>query len=78
MAYRVVATKPTTPPGKERGTIFEDKVISFTRPGQIDDPLTKGLPTGARQLLEQTVEAELDAFLAAYAELKGTSINAAG
>jgi transposase-like protein len=45
----------------------EDKVISF---GQIDDPLTEVLRAGARQLLEQAVEAELEAFLAAYAELK--------
>jgi transposase-like protein len=48
----------------------EDKVISFTPPGQIDDPLTEVLRAGARQLLEQAVEAELEAFLAAYAELK--------
>ena len=48
----------------------EDKVISFTPPGQIDDPLTEVLRAGARQLLEQAVEAELEAFLAAYADLK--------
>jgi transposase-like protein len=48
----------------------EDKTVSFKPPGQIDDPLTEVLRAGARQLLEQAVEAELEAFLAAYADLK--------
>jgi len=48
----------------------DDTVISFTAPGQIDDPLTEVLRSGARQLLEQAIEAELEAFLAAYADLK--------
>jgi len=48
----------------------DDKVISFTPPGRIEDPLTELLRAGARQLLEQAVEAELEAFLAGYAELK--------
>ena len=48
----------------------EDKVISFTPPGQIDDPLTEVLRAGARQFMEQAVEAELEAFLAAYADFK--------
>ena len=48
----------------------EDKVISFTPPRQIDNPLTEVLRTSAQQLLEQAIEAQRDAFLAAYAEIK--------
>ena len=48
----------------------EDTVISFPQPGQIDDPLTEVLRAGARQLLQQAVEAEVVAFLAAYGEEK--------
>jgi len=42
----------------------ESKVITLKMPGEIsEDPLTDLLRTGARQLIAQAVEAELDAFL---------------
>ena len=46
----------------------DDTVVSFPQPGPIDDPLTEVLRAGARQLLQQAVEAEVSAFLAAYGE----------
>ena len=46
----------------------DDTVISFPQPGQIDDPLTELLRNGARQLLQQAIEAEVATFLAAYGE----------
>ena len=44
--------------------------ISDALDPDVDGPLTEVLRAGARQLLEQAVEAELEAFLAAYAERK--------
>ena len=42
----------------------------FASPTTIDDPLTALLRSGARQLLEQAIEAEVAAFLAAGKDLK--------
>ena len=44
----------------------------FTQPDAVDDPLTEVLRTGARQLLAQAVELEVEAFLAERAGLKLT------
>lgn len=42
----------------------ESKVITLKKPGEIsEDPLTELLRTGARQLIAQAIEAELDEFL---------------
>lgn len=48
----------------------ETTVIALRQPGQIDDPLTEVLRAGARQLLAQAVEAEVEALLAENAHLK--------
>ncbi len=39
-------------------------VVSFRQPGEVDDPLTAILRSGARRLLAQAIEAEAEAFLA--------------
>src|SRR3712207_5009667 len=40
-------------------------VVPLRQPGEVDDPLTAILRSGARRLLAQAVEAEAEAFLAA-------------
>src|SRR5687768_17170447 len=45
-------------------------IVRFRQPEAIDDPLTALLRSGARQLLEQAIEAEVAAFLAASKDLK--------
>ena len=39
----------------------EDTVVAPSQPGQIDDPLTDVLREGARRLLAQGIEAEVEA-----------------
>lgn len=46
----------------------DDSVVRFGTPESVEDPLTELLRSGARQLLEQAVEAELAELLAGYAE----------
>jgi putative transposase len=50
----------------------EDSVVRLRRPGAsvADDPLLAVLREGARRMLTQAIEAEVEAFLAAYAELE--------
>src|SRR5512135_2222183 len=48
----------------------DSKVIRLRQPEEIDDPLTAILRAGARRLLEQAIEAEVDAFLASMKDLK--------
>jgi len=45
-------------------------VVRLRQPEEIDDPLTAILRAGARRLLEQAIEAEVDAFLASMKDLK--------
>ena len=45
-------------------------VVRLRQPEEIDDPLTAILRAGARRLLEQAIEAEVDAFLADKKDLK--------
>jgi transposase-like protein len=45
----------------------EDNVLGFQTPEQIEDPLTEMLRTGAQQLIQRAVEAELASLLAEYA-----------
>ena len=45
-------------------------IVRLRQQGEIDDPLTSILRSGARQLLAQAVEIEAEAFLAAMKELK--------
>ncbi len=48
----------------------EDTVIAFRQPGSFsDDPLTDILRAGARQLLGQAIEAEVEEHIAAHADL---------
>src|SRR5688500_5099297 len=47
-----------------------DNVVSFRRPDdRAEDPLTEVLRHGARTLLAQAIEAEVQSFLASHAEL---------
>jgi putative transposase len=50
----------------------EDTVVRLPRPGAsvADDPLLEVLRSGARRMLQQVIEAEVETFLAAHAELK--------
>ena len=48
----------------------EDTVVAFRQPGSFsDDPLTDILRAGARQLLGQAIEVEVEAHIAAHADL---------
>ena len=51
--------------------MYEDTVVSFSHPEKIsiEDPLTQVLRSGARRLLAEAVEAEVEAFVAAHADL---------
>jgi putative transposase len=48
----------------------DSSIIRLRQPDVIDDPLTVLLRSGARQLLEQTIEAEVEAFLASKRDLR--------
>ena len=48
----------------------DSRMIRFCQPDAIDDPLTALLRSGARRLLEQAIEAEVEAFLASRKDLK--------
>ena len=45
--------------------MYEDTVVSFSHPGRISitDPLAEVLRTGARRLLADAVEAEVEVFI---------------
>ena len=47
----------------------DSKVVRLRQPDEIEDPLTAILRSGARRLLEQAIEAEVDSFLAAMKDL---------
>ena len=48
----------------------DDTVVAFRQPGSFsDDPLTDILRAGARQLLAQAVEVEVEVHIAAHADL---------
>ena len=51
--------------------MYEDTVVSFSHPDRvsIEDPLTAVLRSGARRLLAEAVEAEVEAFIAAHVDL---------
>ena len=56
---------------KEGYAMYEDTVVSFSHPDKVltDDPLTALLRKGARRLLADAVEAEVEAFIAEHADL---------
>ncbi len=45
-------------------------LVPLRQPGEIEDPLTAILRSGARRLVAQAIEAEVEAFLAGSADLK--------
>ena len=45
-------------------------IVPLRQPDAIDDPLTNFLRAGARKLLAQAVEAEVETFLATVKDLK--------
>ena len=55
----------------------QDNIIGLTDRGEISDPLTELLRSGARQLLCQAVEAELEEFMTGYAGQKTSHGHAA-
>ncbi len=49
----------------------DDTIVQFRQPGSFsDDPLTEVLRVGARQLLGQAIEAEVEAHIAAHEHLR--------
>ncbi len=48
----------------------DTSIVRLRQPDEITDPLTALLRSGARQLLEQAIEAEVATFLAASKDLK--------
>lgn len=48
----------------------DSRVVRLRQPEEIDDPLTAILRAGARRLLEQAIEAELNAFLVGMKDMK--------
>ncbi len=55
---------------KEGYAMKEDTVVELRQPGSFsDDPLTAVLRSGARELLAQAIEAEVEAHIAAHADL---------
>ena len=58
-----------TPKG-ERYAMNDNNITKLVQPGEFDDHLTEIVRNGARRLLAQAVEAEVEQFLAAHAHLK--------
>jgi putative transposase len=48
----------------------DNSIVHLRQPDEIDDPLTALLRSGARRLLVQAIEAEVEAFLASRKDLK--------
>jgi len=49
----------------------KDNVIELKKPGSfVDDPITDILRTGAKKLLAEALEAEIESFLSQYADFK--------
>jgi putative transposase len=56
---------------KDTHTMTKDNVVDFKKPDPfVDDPLTDVLRTGARKLLTEALEAEIEGFLSQYRELR--------
>ena len=56
---------------KDTHTMAKDNVIEFKKPEPfVDDPITDVLRTGARKLLTEALEAEIEGFLPQYRDLK--------
>ena len=49
----------------------KDNVVDFKKPEPfVDDPITEVLRTGAKKLLAEALEAEIESFLCQYGELR--------
>jgi len=56
---------------KDTHTMPKDNVIEFKKPDPfVDDPITDVLRTGARKLLAEALEAEIEGFLSQYRDLR--------
>jgi putative transposase len=56
---------------KDTHTMPKDNVVDFKKPETfIDDPITDVLRTGAKKLLAEALEAEIDSFLCQYRDLR--------
>jgi len=66
-----VGDEPARTSTRERYAMTEDNsIVRLRQSDEIDDPLTALLRSGARQLLEQAIEAEVAAFLVSMRDLK--------
>ncbi len=67
---RILAMIKSPNSKKEGYAMKEDTVVELRQPGSFsDDPLTAVLRSGARELLAQAIEAEVEAHIAAHADL---------
>jgi putative transposase len=56
---------------KDTHTMPKDNVVDFKKPETfVDDPITDVLRTGAKKLLAEALEAEIDSFLCQYRDLR--------
>jgi putative transposase len=56
---------------KDTHTMPKDNVVDFKKPETfIDDPITDVLRTGAKKLLAEALEAEIESFLCQYRDLR--------
>ena len=56
---------------KDTHTMPKDNVVDFKKPEPfVDDPITEVLRTGAKKLLAEALEAEIESFLCQYRELR--------
>ena len=66
-----VLEKQKTFKRKDTDTMTKDNVIEFKKPDTfVDDPITDVLRTGARKLLTEALEAEIEGFLSQYRDLR--------
>src|SRR3954453_20389064 len=70
-SFDMLPLTPARTSTRDRYAMNEDSsIIRLRQPEAIDDPLTALLRSGARRLLEQAIEAEVEAFLASRKDLK--------
>jgi putative transposase len=56
---------------KDTHTMSKDNLLAFKTPERfVDDPITEVLRTGARKLLAEALEVEIEDYLSHYKELK--------
>ena len=75
----VSSREPSKNPGneniqkrKDTHTMVKDNVIELKKPESpfVDDPITEVLRTGAKKLLAEALEAEIESFLSQYREIR--------